>query len=112
VKLIIALIKPFKLEEVRDALSVHALGGMTVTEAKVADGQNGRIETFRLRDSRNHLVPKAQIEIAVTDGILERTKQEIIRAASTGRPGDGTIFVLPLEAVIRIRTEERDDNAV
>jgi len=111
-KLIIAIIKPFKLEEVKDALSGIGIEGMTVTEVKGFGRQKGHTEIYRGSEYTVDFIPKVKIEIAVSDEITAKTVETIIKAAKTGKIGDGKVFVVPLEEVVRIRTDERGDAAV
>jgi nitrogen regulatory protein P-II 1 len=107
-----AIIKPFKLDEVKEA--VHGIGvqGMTVTEVKGFGRQKGHTELYRGAEYVVDFLPKVKLEIAVTEDSVEKVVQAICKAAATGRIGDGKIFVLPMEEVIRIRTGERGANAL
>lgn len=105
-KLIVALVKPFKLDDVKEALARLSPGGMTTTEVKGNGRARSRSEVFRGIEYTVDFVPKGKIEIAVPDESVGPVVQEILRAAKTGRPGDGKIFVLPLADVVRIRTDE------
>lgn len=111
-KLITAIIKPFKLEDVREALSKQGLQGMTVTETRGFGRQKGHTELYRGAEYSVDFLPKLKIEIAVRDEELELALENLCSAARTGRIGDGKIFVSSLEQVIRIRTEETGDNAL
>jgi nitrogen regulatory protein P-II 2 len=111
-KLIIAIIKPFKLDEVRDALSGVGVQGITVSEVKGYGRQKGHTEIYRGAEYAVHFLPKVRIEIAVTSENAERAIEAIVNAAKTGQIGDGKIFVTPIEQAIRIRTGETDDDAV
>jgi len=111
-KLIIAIIKPFKLEEVKSALSDVGVEGMTVTEVKGFGRQKGHTEIYRGSEYTVDFLPKVKIEIAIGDELVARTIEAIAKSAKTGKIGDGKVFVLPLDDVIRIRTEERGDAAV
>jgi len=111
-KLIIAIIKPFKLEEVKESLSEIGVEGMTVTEVKGFGRQKGHTEIYRGSEYTVDFLPKVKIEIAVGDELAKRTIEAIVKAAKTGKIGDGKVFVLPLEDVVRIRTEERGDTAI
>ncbi len=111
-KLIIAIIKPFKLEEVKTALTAAGVEGMTVTEVKGFGRQKGHTEIYRGSEYTVDFLPKVKIEIVTTDAILPKALDAIISAAKTGKIGDGKIFVQPIEDVIRIRTDERGDAAV
>jgi len=111
-KLIEAIIKPFKVDDVRNALSEIGVQGLTVTEAKGFGRQKGHTELYRGAEYVVDLVPKMKLEVVVPDDLLERSIEAITNAASTGRIGDGKIFVLPLGDAIRIRTGERGDAAL
>ncbi|MBI4626616.1 MAG: P-II family nitrogen regulator [Verrucomicrobia bacterium] len=111
-KLIIAIIKPFKLEEVKSALAEIGVEGMTVTEVKGFGRQKGHTEIYRGSEYTVDFLPKAKIEIAVTDEIAAKAIDAIVAAAKTGKIGDGKVFVQPLEEVVRIRTDERGEAAV
>lgn len=111
-KLIIAIIKPFKLEEVKDSLSAIGVAGMTVSEVKGYGRQKGHTEIYRGSEYTVDFLPKVKIEIALPDGLVAHAVAAIIKAAQTGRIGDGKIFVTPVDEVIRIRTEERGEAAV
>ncbi len=107
-----AIIKPFKLDEVKEALHAIGIQGMTVTEVKGFGRQKGHTELYRGAEYVVDFLPKIKIEIAVSDEMSDKAVQAIVEAANTGRIGDGKIFVLPLEEAIRIRTGERGSNAV
>ncbi len=111
-KLITAIIKPFKLDEVREALSEVGVSGMTVTEVKGFGRQKGHTELYRGAEYVVDFLPKVKIEAAVEDGILERAIEAIEKSARTGKIGDGKIFVSPVEHVIRIRTGETGASAL
>jgi nitrogen regulatory protein PII len=111
-KLIIAIIKPFKLEEVKEALSSIGIEGMTVTEVKGFGRQKGHTEIYRGSEYTVDFLPKVKIEIVVTDDLVSKTVDAIVKAAKTGKIGDGKVFVLALEEAVRIRTDERGDAAV
>jgi nitrogen regulatory protein P-II 1 len=111
-KLIIAIIKPFKLEEVKDALAEIGCEGITVTEVKGFGRQKGHTEVYRGSEYTVDFLPKVKLEIAVGDELLAKTLESIIKAAKTGKIGDGKLFVLSLEDVIRIRTEEHGEAAI
>jgi nitrogen regulatory protein PII len=111
-KLIIAIIKPFKLDEVKEALGAVGIEGMTVTEVKGFGRQKGHTEIYRGSEYTVDFLPKVKIEIAVADDIVAKVISAVTGAAKTGKIGDGKIFVLPLEDVIRIRTDEHGDSAV
>ncbi|NBO19586.1 MAG: P-II family nitrogen regulator [Proteobacteria bacterium] len=111
-KLIVAIIKPFKLDEVKEALQEVGLQGITVTEARGFGRQKGHTELYRGAEYVVDFLPKVKIEVAVDDNMVERTIEAIITAARTGRIGDGKIFILPVEDVIRIRTGDRGSEAI
>ena len=111
-KFITAIIKPFKLDEVKEALSAVGIEGMTVTEVKGYGRQKGHTEIYRGSEYPVDFLPKVKIEIAVTDDLVGKAVEAITKSAKTGKIGDGKIFVLPLEEVIRIRTDERGESAV
>ncbi|MDR0479308.1 MAG: P-II family nitrogen regulator [Burkholderiaceae bacterium] len=111
-KQIIAIIKPFKLDEVREALAEVGVNGLTVTEVKGFGRQKGHTELYRGAEYVVDFLPKVRIEVVVADGDVERCIEAIIRAARTGKIGDGKIFVTPVEQVVRIRTGEEGDAAV
>ena len=111
-KLIIAVIKPFKLEEVKDALAESGIEGMTVSEVKGFGRQKGHTEVYRGSEYTVDFLPKVKIEIAVTDDMAGKAVEAIVKAGKTGKIGDGKVFVLALEEVVRIRTDERGDAAV
>ncbi len=111
-KLITAIIKPFKLDEVREALSEVGVSGITVTEVKGFGRQKGHTELYRGAEYVVDFLPKVKIEAAVDDGILERAIEAIEKSAKTGKIGDGKIFVSPIEQVIRIRTGETGQSAL
>jgi nitrogen regulatory protein P-II 2 len=111
-KLITAIIKPFKLDEVREALSEVGVSGITVTEVKGFGRQKGHTELYRGAEYVVDFLPKVKIEAAVEDGILERAIEVIEKSARTGKIGDGKIFVSPVEHVIRIRTGETGASAL
>jgi nitrogen regulatory protein PII len=111
-KKIEAIIKPFKLEEVKDALSEIGIEGMTVTEVKGYGRQKGHTEIYRGSEYTVDFLPKIKLEIVLADSAVEETIRVISEAAKTGKIGDGKIFVLPVENVIRIRTNETGDAAV
>ena len=111
-KLIVAVIKPFKLEEVKEALAAVGIGGMTVTEVKGFGRQKGHTEVCRGSEYTVDFLPKVKLEIAVSDDAAGKAVDAIVKAAKTGKIGDGKVFVLPIEDVVRIRTEERGETAV
>lgn len=111
-KLIKAIVKPFKLEAVKDALTAVGIAGMTVSEVKGFGRQKGHIEVYRGSEYSIDFRPKSLIEIVVDDDTLEAALQAITRSANTGKIGDGKIFVLPVEQSIRIRTDETDSESL
>jgi nitrogen regulatory protein PII len=111
-KLITAIIKPFKLEEVKEALAAAGIEGMTVTEVKGFGRQKGHTEIYRGSEYTVDFLPKVKVEIAVADEVAAKAIDAIAKAAKTGKIGDGKIFVIPLEEAIRIRTDERGESAV
>ena len=111
-KLIIAIIKPFKLEEVKDALAAIGVEGMTVTEVKGFGRQKGHTEIYRGSEYTVDFLPKVKVEIVVADSIVAKVIEAVVKAAKTGKIGDGKVFVLPVEEVVRIRTDERGETAV
>jgi nitrogen regulatory protein PII len=111
-KLITAIIKPFKLDDVREALTEIGVTGVTVTEVKGFGRQKGHTELYRGAEYAVDFLPKVKMEIAVSDEILDQALSSIVNAADTGKIGDGKIFVTTLEEVIRIRTGETGSNAL
>ena len=111
-KMVMAVIKPFKLDDVREALAEVGVQGITVTEVKGFGRQRGHTELYRGAEYVVDFLPKIKIEIAVTDELLERVVDAIQRSASSGKIGDGKIFVWQLEQVVRIRTGELDADAL
>ena len=111
-KLVTAIIKPFKLDDVREALSEIGVQGMTVTEVKGFGRQKGHTELYRGAEYVVDFLPKVKIEVAIDDGQLEGVVDAITKAANTGKVGDCKIFVSPLEEVVRIRTGESGPDAV
>lgn len=111
-KLISAIIQPFRLDEVREALTDVGIHGITVTEVKGFGRQKGHTEIYRGSEYSVDFLPKIQIDIAVSDENVDNVVETIIEASQTGRVGDGKIFVLPLEQVIRIRTRETGEDAL
>lgn len=111
-KKIEAIIKPFKLEEVKDALTGLGIEGMTVSEVKGFGRQKGHTEIYRGSEYTVDFLPKIKIEVVTTDGQMDSAVREIIRAARTGKIGDGKIFVSSVEQAVRIRTEEKNEFAV
>jgi nitrogen regulatory protein P-II 2 len=111
-KLITAIIKPFKLDDVRKAIGDVGVQGVTVTEVRGFGRQRGHTEIYRGAEYKVEFVPKTKIEIAVPDSLAEQVIEAITNSAKTGKVGDGKIFVADLAQVVRIRTSERDANAI
>jgi nitrogen regulatory protein P-II 2 len=111
-KLVTAVIKPFKLDEVRDALTRVGVHGMTVTEVKGYGRQKGHMEIYRGAEYAVNFLPKLRLEIAVASELLDQVMEALAAAAKTGQIGDGKIFVTALEQAVRIRTGETDVNAL
>lgn len=111
-KFVVAVIKPFKLDEVREALSEAGINGLTVTEAKGFGRQKGHTELYRGAEYVVDFLPKVKLEIAVSDDMAEDAVETIQKTAYTGKIGDGKLFVFDLAAAVRIRTGERDDVAL
>lgn len=111
-KLITAIVKPFKLDEVRAALSDVGVRGITVTEVRGFGRQRGHTEIYRGAEYVVEFVPKTKIEVAVDDPLVDQVIEAIIKSAKTGKVGDGKVFVFDLEQVVRIRTGERDSSAI
>ncbi len=111
-KLITAVIKPFRLDDVRNALAEVGVQGMTVTEVKGFGRQRGHTELYRGAEYVVDFLPKVKIELAVADDMVERAIEAIVDSARTGKVGDGKIFVVALEQVVRIRTGETDEQAI
>jgi len=111
-KIVMAIIKPFKLDEVRDALTATGVHGMTVTEVKGYGRQKGHTEIYRGAEYAVSFLPKIKIEVAVPAEQVDKAIEAITGAAKTGQIGDGKIFVTPLEQVVRIRTGETDGDAL
>ncbi|MFQ3220779.1 MAG: nitrogen regulatory protein P-II 1 [Paraglaciecola sp.] len=107
-----AIIKPFKLDDVREALSEAGIRGLTVTEVKGYGRQKGHIETYRGAEYTVAFIPKVKLEIVVTEDQLERCIETIMNNAATGKIGDGKIFISDVERAIRIRTGEENDDAI
>ena len=107
-----AVIKPFKLDEVKKALSTIGVSGLTVMEVKGFGRQKGHAELYRGAEYVVEFLPKVKIEVAIADALVQRVIEAIAGAANTGRIGDGKIFVTPLEEIVRIRTGERGEDAL
>ena len=111
-KKIEAIIKPFKMEDVKDALAEIGIQGMTVAEVKGFGRQKGHTEIYRGSEYTVEFLPKVKFEIVVEESMVQKAVDTIVQAAKTGKIGDGKVFVLPIEDAIRIRTEERGDDAI
>jgi len=111
-KLITAIVKPFKLDDVREALSDVGVQGMTVTEVKGFGRQKGHTELYRGAEYVVDILPKVKLEVAIEDALLDQVVEAITQSANTGKVGDGKIFITPLEDVVRIRTGETGADAV
>ena len=111
-KMVMAIIKPFKLDDVREALSAIGVTGLTVTEVKGFGRQKGHTELYRGAEYVVDFVPKVRLDLAIADDQLDQVIEVITQSASTGKIGDGKIFVTEVERVVRIRTGEQDDEAV
>ncbi len=111
-KLITAIIKPFKMDDVREALSEIGVAGVTATEVKGFGRQKGHTELYRGTEYVDDFLPKVKLEIAVADDVVDKAVETIVNAANTGKIGDGKIFVSNLEQVIRIRTGETGEDAI
>ena len=111
-KLVTAIIKPFKVEEVRSSLDKIGVSGMTMTEVKGFGRQKGHTELYRGAEYTIDFLPKIKIEIAISDDLVEQVKNAIVDAASSGKIGDGKIFITPIEEVVRIRTGETTEEAL
>jgi nitrogen regulatory protein P-II 1 len=107
-----AIIKPFRLEEVREALSDIGISGLTVTEVKGFGRQKGHTELYRGAEYVVDFLPKVKIEVVLADEVVDQAVETIIKAARTGKIGDGKIFVMPVEQVVRIRTGETGETAI
>ena len=111
-KLVTAVIKPFKLDDVREALSTIGVQGITVTEVKGFGRQKGHTEIYRGSEYTVDFLPKVMLEVVVDDSEAEKTSTAIVNAAKTGKIGDGKVFVLPVESAVRIRTDETGPDAL
>ena len=111
-KMVTAIIKPFKLDEVRETLSAIGVQGITVTEVKGFGRQKGHTELYRGAEYVVDFLPKIKVELIISDDKVEPAIDAIVKAAHTGKIGDGKIFVMPVEQVVRIRTGETDESAV
>ena len=111
-KMVMAIIKPFKLDDVREALAESGVAGITVTEVKGFGRQKGHTELYRGAEYVVDFLPKVKLEVAVTNDQVEQVVEAIVKAAGTGKIGDGKVFVYDLERVVRIRSGERDADAL
>ena len=111
-KLVTAIIKPFKLDDVREAISEVGVEGLTVTEVKGFGRQKGHTELYRGAEYVVDFLPKVKIEVAVTDDLAEKVIEAVSKAANTGKIGDGKIFITDVERIVRIRTGEEDEDAI
>ena len=111
-KLVVAIIKPFKLQEVREALIEAGIEGLTLSEVKGYGRQKGHTELYRGAEYTIDFLPKIKIEIAISDDMVDQVKNSIIEAAGSGKIGDGKIFISPIEEVVRIRTGETNEEAL
>ena len=111
-KKIEAIIKPFKMEDVKEALQEIGVEGMTVTEVKGFGRQKGHTEIYRGSEYTVDFLPKVKLEIVLTDDRVQRAVDTIVKAAKTGKIGDGKVFILPIDEAIRIRTDEHGENAI
>ncbi|MGB3809576.1 MAG: P-II family nitrogen regulator [Parvibaculum sp.] len=111
-KLVMAIVKPFKLDEVREALTALGIEGLTVTEVKGYGRQKGQTEIYRGAEYAVNFLPKLKIEVVVASNLVDRTIAAISGAAKTGNIGDGKVFVVPVEQALRIRTGETNDEAI
>ena len=111
-KLVVAIIKPFKLDEVKDALNELGIEGITVSEVKGFGRQKGHTELYRGAEYVVDFIPKVKVEVATSDELVLKVVETIEVTAKTGRIGDGKIFILPLDGAVRIRTGEKDNDAI
>ena len=111
-KLVVAVIKPFKLDDVKEALERIEIKGMTVTEAQGYGRQSGHSEVYRGAEYQVAFVPKVKIEIAVDDAMVDEVVDAVVASAQTGKIGDGKIWVIPIEELVRVRTNERGTDAL
>jgi nitrogen regulatory protein P-II 1 len=107
-----AIIKPFKLDEVKDALVAIGVQGMTVTEVKGFGRQKGQVEVYRGTEVEVLFIPKVKVEVVVPDHLVDKVVETILKSAHTGSIGDGKIFIIPVEDAIRIRTREKGESAI
>ena len=111
-KLVMAIVKPFKLDDVREALTALGIEGLTVSEVKGYGRQKGQTEIYRGAEYAVNFLPKIKIEVVVAAGMVDKTVAAISGAAKTGNIGDGKVFVVPVESALRIRTGEKDGDAI
>ena len=111
-KLVTALVKPFKLDEIKDALTTLGLAGITITEATGFGRQRGHTEVYRGAEYTVEFVPKVRIEVLTDDAGARRVADTIVEAARTGQIGDGKVWISPVETIVRVRTGERDNDAI
>jgi nitrogen regulatory protein P-II 1 len=111
-KLVTAIVKPFKLEEVKDALGTLGIEGLTVSEASGHGRQHGHTEVYRGAEYTVDLVPKVRIEVLISDDVVDAVVDAVVTAARTGQIGDGKVWVTPIDEVVRVRTGERGDDAL
>ena len=111
-KMVTAVVKPFKLDEVREALSAIGVQGITVTEVQGFGRQRGHTEVYRGAEYTVDFVPKVRVDVVVADGDADKLVQAIVEAARTGKIGDGKVWVTPVESIVRVRTGERDADAL
>jgi len=111
-RLVTAIIKPHKLDDVKDALKGAGLAGTTISEVKGFGRQGGHTETYRGTEYQIDFVPKVRVEVVIDDGDMDRVVDVIVKAASTGKIGDGKVWVTPVEAIVRIRTGEQGVDAI
>jgi nitrogen regulatory protein P-II 1 len=112
VKLVVAVLKPFKLDDVKEALKVLGVQGMTLTEAQGFGRQRGHTEVYRGAEYEVDFVPKVRIEVVVDDGQVDEVVEGIVSSAATGKIGDGKVWVIPVESIVRVRTGERGTDAL
>ncbi len=111
-RLVVAVLKPFKLDQVKESLQALGVQGMTITEAQGFGRQRGHTEVYRGAEYDVDFVPKLRMEVLVTDDMVEPVLDAVVATAATGKIGDGKVWVIPVEAVVRVRTAERGEDAV
>ncbi|HVY11269.1 MAG TPA: P-II family nitrogen regulator [Mycobacteriales bacterium] len=111
-KLVTAIIKPFKLEDVKSALEAYGVAGLTVSEVQGYGRQKGHTEVYRGAEYKVDFVPKVRVEVVVADGDADGVVEVVVKAASTGQIGDGKVWVTPVDAIVRVRTGERGSDAL